>query len=192
MRGATSHQLRSLLTSSKSIFAAEISSSSRGFASAGSHHTGFVEIREYTLKPNGMVNFINLAQETSALRSSLLPFLGMFSTDTGDTLNRVVHMYHYPDWESRDAARRKAAQTAAWATEFIPASREFVTHQRSSIFLPAAAVLDAAQSTPIQNTLTDAKTSGAAAAAAPALYELRQVRNEKEINNSIIRRYFIN
>ena len=93
----------------------------------------------------------------------------MFTCDTGGTLNRVLHFYHYDDFDQRDAARRAAAKTPAWSEKFLPTSRQWVSHQESSIFLPAVPVLEAAGSVPIQQVASQLERG-----TAPALYELRQ------------------
>ena len=95
----------------------------------------------------------------------------MFTCDTGGTLNRVIHLYHYNDFDQRDATRKTAANTPAWSSEFIPKSREYVAHQESSIYLPAVPVLEAANSTPVQNI---ANKWSATPGTPPAMYELRQ------------------
>lgn len=136
-----------------------------------SQHAGFVEMREYTLHPSGMASFIKLAGATAALRASLLPFLGMFATDTGSTLNRVLHFYHYTDFDQRDAARAKAAATLEW-TDFISTSRHHVSHQQSSIYLPAVPVLETASAVPIQTVLNHQQPRSTTSP--PALFELRQ------------------
>jgi NIPSNAP len=96
----------------------------------------------------------------------------MFTCDTGGTLNRVIHLYHYNDFDQRDLARRAAANTPAWSSEFIPRSREYVAHQESSIYVPAVPVLEAAKSTPVQQIATT--SSPPAPGTPPAMYELRQ------------------
>lgn len=93
----------------------------------------------------------------------------MFTCDTGGTLNRVLHFYHYDNFDQRDAARRVAAKTAAWSEEFLPSSRQYVSHQESTIFLPASPVLEAAGSVPVQDAPSQFERG-----TAPALYELRQ------------------
>ena len=39
-------------------------------------HTGIVELRQYTLKPEGMKEFVRITAEKADLRNRLLPFLG--------------------------------------------------------------------------------------------------------------------
>jgi hypothetical protein len=96
----------------------------------------------------------------------------MFTCDTGGALNRVIHFYHYDDFDQRDLVRRAAASTPAWSSEFIPKSRKYVSHQESTIYVPAVPVLEAAQSTPVQNTAN--KWPAPQPGTPPAMYELRQ------------------
>ena len=46
-------------------------------------HGGLLELREYTLKPEGMRQFMNLTAEKCALRQRLLPFLGCAQCTVG-------------------------------------------------------------------------------------------------------------
>lgn len=95
----------------------------------------------------------------------------MFTCDTGGVLNRVLHFYYYKDLETRDIARRGAASNIEWRDEYIPHTRQFVSQQESSIYLPAVRVLQSANTTPIQEA---AKLSKGPANGPPALFELRQ------------------
>jgi hypothetical protein len=45
-------------------------------AAAGPPGAGVLEVREYTIQPEGMGPYLALCQANAALRSSLLPFLG--------------------------------------------------------------------------------------------------------------------
>lgn len=54
-----------------------LSRSLAGAAAAGAGTSlGILEVREYTLKPEGMGSFLAIAADTAPLRSELLPFLG--------------------------------------------------------------------------------------------------------------------
>ena len=55
----------------------------------------------------------------------------MFTCDLGGSLNRIVHMYNYEDFDARDTARHGAAATPAWA-EFVAASRAHLEGQAST------------------------------------------------------------
>lgn len=57
---------------------------------------------------------MRLTNEKLELRKSLLPFLGMFTCDTGGLLSRVVHFYHYDDFDHRDKHRAMTAANKEW------------------------------------------------------------------------------
>lgn len=57
---------------------------------------------------------MRLTNETVELRKRLLPFLGMFTCDTGGLLSRVVHLYHYNDFDHRDKHRAMTATNKEW------------------------------------------------------------------------------
>lgn len=134
-------------------------------------HQGFLELREYTLQPKHFADFINISTERSDLRQRLLPFLGMFTCDLGGTLNRVVHLYHYNDFDERDSTRRAAAQDPQWK-QYVHDSRNFVAHQESSVYLPAVPVLHAAHARPIHSVL-QSSSSPRPPLWPPPMYELR-------------------
>lgn len=95
----------------------------------------------------------------------------MFSCDTGGALNRVVHFYHYEDFDARDAARLAAAGNSEWQDEYLPHSRRCVSHQESSIYRPAASVLEAAGAVPLHKFVSPPRPPPGSP---PPVYELRQ------------------
>ncbi|GAX80973.1 hypothetical protein CEUSTIGMA_g8408.t1 [Chlamydomonas eustigma] len=103
---------------------------------------GLVEIREYTLKPEGVGAYTQLAIEYAAVRKTLLPLLGIFSCDVGSSLHRITHMYHYKDFDERDAVRAAAAKHPDWR-KFIELSRPHVQFQENKVMLEAGPVYDA-------------------------------------------------
>jgi hypothetical protein len=62
----------------------------------------------------------------------------MFTCDLGGSLNRLVHLYHYEDYDSRDAARKAAASTPEWR-DFVDTSRQHLEQQVGSMHSTAAA-----------------------------------------------------
>lgn len=139
-------------------------STSAGSAAA---HTGLVELRSYQLKPEGIKEFMRLTNETVELRKRLLPFLGMFTCDTGGLLSRVVHLYHYNDFDHRDKHRAMTATNKEWQDDYLAFSRKCLITQESSIYAPAAGVLAAAGAVPLQQYCSPAKQG-------QPIYELRQ------------------
>eukprot|EP00879_Flechtneria_rotunda_P023623 GHRR01024994.1.p1 GENE.GHRR01024994.1~~GHRR01024994.1.p1 ORF type:complete len:220 (+),score=50.15 GHRR01024994.1:747-1406(+) len=103
---------------------------------------GVLEIREYTLHPASIKEFMKLATDNSKIRGQLLPFLGMFTCDAGGDLNKVTHIYQYTDVEQRESTRAVAATNSQWQA-FIDASRPHVAKQESRIMLEATGVYKA-------------------------------------------------
>ncbi len=64
--------------------------------------------------PTNCQEFMRLTNEKLELRKSLLPFLGMFTCDTGGLLSRVVHFYHYDNFDHRDKHRAMTAASKEW------------------------------------------------------------------------------
>jgi hypothetical protein len=61
-----------------------------GFASLLTPRPGVVEIREYTLKPEGMVAFLKQQQAAATLRRSVLPLLGWVRMQCHPAAARVL------------------------------------------------------------------------------------------------------
>ena len=90
----------------------------------------FLEVREYTLKPDAVATFLQLTHETVHLRLRM-PFLAMFTTEAGGALTRVTHLYLYDDLVRRERVRVELAATKEWAVDYLSASRACVSHQSS-------------------------------------------------------------
>ncbi|KAL4857838.1 Protein NipSnap 3A [Chlorella vulgaris] len=138
-------------------------------AAGAASHTGLLELRQYTMQPQGIKEFLRLTQDSVELRKSLLPFLGMFTCDTGGALNRAVHLYHYRDFDHRDLHRAASAASSEWQNGYLAHSRTCLAHQESSIFVPAAGVMAAAGAAPVQSFEAQPLQQGK-----QAVYELRQ------------------
>lgn len=106
---------------------------------AASPFAEFLEVREYTLKPDSVATFLQLTRDTLHLRLRM-PFLAMFTAEAGGALTRVTHLYLYDDLARRDRVRADLAATKEWAVDYLPLSRACVAHQASSIIgVPADA-----------------------------------------------------
>jgi len=82
----------------------------------------------------------------------------------------VVHLYNYDNFDERDAARRAAAQDKQWQEEYLNYSRQYVSNQTSSSYVPATGILDACGALPIMSfahNLSEPNTG-------PGMYELLQ------------------
>lgn len=100
----------------------------RALATSASSSAGLVEVREYTLKPEGVADFLQLCKEYAGVRASLLPFKGAFTAELGSCLHRMTHFYTYDSFDQRDEIRAKAAADPRWK-EFIRLSRPHVQFQ---------------------------------------------------------------
>ena len=57
----------------------------------------------------------------------------MFVCDTGGVLNRVVHFYHYRDFDHRDSVRQAVAADKAWQEQYLDNSRRTLSMQVSTL-----------------------------------------------------------
>lgn len=145
---------------------ASCSGASHGFSTGPAVLGSLLEIREYTLHPSGIKDYLKLTAEHAKLRSSLLPFKGMFTCDTGAELNKVTHFYTYDSMEQRDEIRAAAARNADWSA-YVDAGRQYMQKQESRIMVESTQLYTATGS------------PGAAAfkplgGAVRGMYELRQ------------------
>ncbi|KAG1676124.1 hypothetical protein FOA52_004964 [Chlamydomonas sp. UWO 241] len=143
----------------------------RGLSSAAvsqAYPRGFIEFREYTLKPEGAADFLRLSNEYADVRKELLPLLGIFTCDVGSCLHRVTHMYHYKDFDERDAVRARAGKDARWQ-EYVRLSRAHVAHQENKVMLEAGPVYEALSLPPTRDSAAPAGSSSSA----PGIYEQR-------------------
>eukprot|EP00200_Dunaliella_tertiolecta_P012987 CAMPEP_0202369310 /NCGR_PEP_ID=MMETSP1127-20130417/1172_1 /ASSEMBLY_ACC=CAM_ASM_000462 /TAXON_ID=3047 /ORGANISM="Dunaliella tertiolecta, Strain CCMP1320" /LENGTH=259 /DNA_ID=CAMNT_0048964931 /DNA_START=62 /DNA_END=841 /DNA_ORIENTATION=- len=129
---------------------------------------GFVEVREYVLKPEGVTDYLRLTEEYADVRKELLPFLGMFSCDIG-ALNKVTHFYSYKDYDERDQVRARVAQDARWK-RYVNEGRKHVVHQTSKIMMEALPIYQALNLPSTTHFQTPPRLSDAAP---KVMYEMR-------------------
>lgn len=93
----------------------------------------------------------------------------MLKCDVGGPLDSFLHLYHYKSFDERDAIRARAAETAEWSSEYLPKAKSMMRGQENAVYLPAAQVLEAAGSEPIQTLLSKSSQNKQ-----PSMIELRQ------------------
>ncbi|KAG2444417.1 hypothetical protein HXX76_001170 [Chlamydomonas incerta] len=138
-----------------------------GSAASGSSAPGLIEVREYTLKPEGVKAFMDVSAEYADVRKELLPFLGLFTCDVGSCLHRVTHMYAYDSFDQRDAVRAAALKDPRWR-KFVELSRPHVQHQENRVMLEARPIYAALQLPPTAQFKAPPKTGSG-----KVVYELR-------------------
>jgi len=148
------------------------SATSASAASAASSATapGIFEIRTYVIKPEHLTEYLQVCAETASVRRALNPgFLGLWVTEVGNLTNQVTHMYHYADYDARDATRAAMGKDGRWQ-DFLKATKPHLVSQLSEIFLPATTALRAAGITvpPAEHMKAMARASDAAKAALEA------------------------
>ena len=98
------------------------------------------ELRTYTLCPGGMGPWLEL-YETQALpvlaSIESMHLVGYFRAETG-LLNRVVHLWAYPDSRARDEALRSLAAHPEWLSRFVLPARPYLVAQESTLLSPAS------------------------------------------------------
>ena len=91
-----------------------------------------LEYRTYLLKPGTVPNFMQRFEEGLSARQQFSPLGGIWHSDVG-TLNQVVHVWPYDNFEARERIGQEARKTGKWP----PKTQEFILFQDSKILLPA-------------------------------------------------------
>src|SRR5437762_679724 len=91
-----------------------------------------VEMRTYTLNPGTTPEFEKRFAEALPERTKLSPLAAFWHTEVG-VLNQVIHVWTYPDLNTRAHVRAEALKLDNWP----PKVQEFVVEAQSDILLPA-------------------------------------------------------
>ncbi len=96
-----------------------------------------VELREYTVHPQFLGDYLKVTDANADLRKSLLPLRLFGVPETGGALNVVRHFYYY----AGGMAERKASRAAAMANKdwlaYVAQIRPHLSLQTSTIWIPA-------------------------------------------------------
>jgi hypothetical protein len=96
------------------------------------------ELRTYTLQPGGLGPWLKLYEEKAMPVMSAtegMRLIGYFRAETG-VLNRVLHLWAYPDSEARDRALRTLAANPDWVRGFVIPARPYLVAQESTLLSP--------------------------------------------------------
>jgi hypothetical protein len=95
------------------------------------------EMRIYRTKVHAGPKFLAVYEETGIkLISRYAKLVGCWETETG-TLNSIVFIWAYDDFNHRMEQRKKLWEDKDWL-EFVPSIRQYMEHQESVFLLPAA------------------------------------------------------
>ena len=99
--------------------------------------TPIVEIREYNLHPEHVVEYVKITTENSDLRKSLTPLRIFSMPETGGMLNVATHFYHFSGgFQERDERRKLMGENAEWKT-YLKSVKPCMINQKSTIFVEA-------------------------------------------------------
>lgn len=95
-----------------------------------------VEERIYRIKSGRLARYLKLVREEGlAIQQPILGnLIGYFTTEIG-TLNQVIHMWGYSDFEDRMRRRKILADDTRWQ-EFIPRLTENIESLENRLLLP--------------------------------------------------------
>ncbi|XP_020909853.1 protein NipSnap homolog 3A [Exaiptasia diaphana] len=96
------------------------------------------ELRTYDLKPDKFADYLKLIKEKFDIRTAHSKLCGFWTTDIGDKLNQVVHLWEYDSYCHRAAVRSALTKDERWNTEFIPYSKPMIVKQKNVMLRPAS------------------------------------------------------
>jgi len=99
---------------------------------------GIYEMRHYRLRPGLVPAWVAIFTAALPAREKHSKIVGLFASDPGEA-DQVVHIWGYPDLNTRAAARAAALQDPVWQ-DFLAKSRsqQMTVRQEVTILLPAA------------------------------------------------------
>jgi NIPSNAP len=102
--------------------------------------TPIIELREYAIKPECSVAYVQATSKASELRKSLVPIRLFSFPDTGGQLHTATHAYYYGGGHAeRDAKRNDMAASDEWKA-YLSECRPYMQTQQSNIFVEAPLV----------------------------------------------------
>lgn len=93
------------------------------------------EMRTYTLKPGQTARWLELYEAHALpvlLATEGMTLIGYFRTEVGP-LNRVIHIWSYPDFEARARALALVTAHPAWARDFLPQAQSCLEAQETAL-----------------------------------------------------------
>ena len=76
---------------------------------------GFFELRRDQVMPGSIGSYMEEHNSTASERRKLLPgWLGIWKTEVGGSVQSIQHLYHWDDYDQRDASRAAAEDHPMW------------------------------------------------------------------------------
>jgi hypothetical protein len=96
------------------------------------------ELRTYTLMPGKQAEYLKLSSEVGrkARGDRYGRLEGFWSTEFG-TLNQVVHLWTYDNYEERERLRGELGRNEDWTKGYVPHIRPLVLAQENKLLAPA-------------------------------------------------------
>lgn len=93
------------------------------------------EFRNYRLKPGCVGPWLKAFQESLPIREKYSKIVGLWSTEAGQP-NEVCHIWAYPDFAARMAARSGSAKDPQWQ-EFVKKVVSYYDEMHSTLMIPS-------------------------------------------------------
>lgn len=101
------------------------------------------ELRSYTLRPGGVPAYVELfGGKGLPLLSRYATLVGYFHVETGNRLNRIVHVWRYESRAHRLAQRTALMAEPEWRKGFLPEAMPHLLEQHSSLIQPTPGSID--------------------------------------------------
>lgn len=97
-----------------------------------------VEMREYTLHPGKVPDYLKLYEQEGmqVQRRILGRMVGYYSTEVGPSINQIVHLWAYDSLDDRIARRRQLQADPGWQA-YVQKMRPMLAAQTNRILNPA-------------------------------------------------------
>ncbi|XP_053159646.1 protein NipSnap homolog 3A isoform X2 [Hemicordylus capensis] len=106
---------------------------SSSFATGPRQHDGtFYEFRTYTIKPDKMKEFVELANKNMHLRTAHSPMVGYWTLEFGG-LNKVFHIWKYDSFAERTAVRKALGKDQEWQEKYMSRILPMLEKQENEI-----------------------------------------------------------
>lgn len=96
------------------------------------------DFRTYDLEPGSVQAYMDAVREVAlpVRRRYGVKLAGWYHTEVG-TLNRVVHIWAFRDWEHLAEAKRRFRQDPEWVNDYLPRVVPLIRRQHAQVMLAA-------------------------------------------------------
>ncbi|KAH3861644.1 protein NipSnap homolog 3B-like isoform X2 [Dreissena polymorpha] len=91
------------------------------------------EIRHYRMHVHTVKTFLEMAKQSMPVRTSYSKMVGFWTTELGDGINDIVHIWEYGSLDERRRVRQALATDRRWQDDFIAHIMPMCLMQRNNV-----------------------------------------------------------